>query len=86
MDINLESEQDSTIAETTNSIGSINSVSIKPSLTGSYQIDDELHKIIDLIIRDYIDAWYKTDISSKEDFSKTIRVTIYNAVRYVNSW
>jgi len=58
----------------------------KPALTGSYIIDDEIHKIIDLIMRDYIDVWYKNEISSRNDFRQTIRFTIHNIIRYLNSW
>jgi hypothetical protein len=29
----------------------------KPALTGSYLIDDELHQLIELILRDYVDVW-----------------------------
>jgi hypothetical protein len=87
MDSSIESiHESSNESELINSTGSVSSAMIKPSLTGSYLIDDELHKIIDLIIRDYVEVWYKADISNKEDFIKTIRVSIYNAVRYVNSW
>ena len=87
MDSSIESTHESSNeSELINSTGSVSSAMIKPSLTGSYLIDDELHKIIDLIIRDYVEAWYKTDISNKEEFIKTVRISIYNAVRYVNSW
>lgn len=55
----------------------------KPALTGSYLIDDEIHQLIELILRDYIDVWYKNEISSKEDFKQSIRLYIYNAVRYI---
>ncbi len=58
----------------------------KPALTGSYLIDDEIHKIIDLIMRDYIDIWYKNEISSRDDFRQTIRSAIHNAIRYIHSW
>lgn len=55
----------------------------KPALTGSYLIDDQIHQLIELILRDYIDVWYKNEISSKEDFKQSIRLYIYNAVRYI---
>jgi hypothetical protein len=55
----------------------------KPDLTGSYQIDDELHKIIELIIRDYIDVWYKNNISSRDQFPKNVKNAIYDAIRNV---
>lgn len=60
--------------------------SLKPSLTGSYLVDDEIHKIIELIMRDFIDVWYKNEISSKDDFRLTIRTIIYSSIRYVNYW
>lgn len=63
---------------------SISSLNIKPSLTGLYLVDDELHKIIDLIIRDFIDEWYKKEISNKEDFANYIRVLIYYSIRQIN--
>ena len=63
---------------------SINSLNIKPSLTGLYLVDDELHKLIDLIIRDFIDEWYKKEISNKEDFANYIRVLIYYSIRQIN--
>lgn len=65
--------------------GSLNGSYVKPSLTGSYLIDNELHKIIDYLIRDYVDGWYKSDISSKEEFTKILRAKIYNAIHYFNS-
>ena len=68
-----------------NSSGSLNLTFAKPSLTGSYLVDNELHKIIDFFIRDYIDEWYKAEISSKEEFIKILRSKIYTGIRYVNS-
>ncbi|CAF0922022.1 unnamed protein product [Brachionus calyciflorus] len=63
---------------------SINSLSIKPSLTGLYLVDDELHRIIDLIIRDFIDEWYKNEISGRDEFSNYIRNLIYYSIRQTN--
>jgi sorting nexin-13 len=57
---------------------------MKPSLTGSYMVDDELHMIIELFIRDYVDSWYKTNISSKDDFTQLVRLNVYNAIRHFN--
>lgn len=62
---------------------SLNS-NLKPSLTDSYLIDDEIHKIIELVIRDYVDSWYKTEISGKEDFSQLIRILIYNSIKQMH--
>ena len=39
-----------------------------------------------MVIRDYIDSWYKTTISSKEDFGQSVRVLIYNSIRNFNKW
>jgi hypothetical protein len=60
-----------------------NTKQLKPSLTGSYLIDEELHKIIDLFIRDYIEAWYSTEISIRQDFAQLIRSSMYSAIRHV---
>lgn len=59
-------------------------LNMKPSLTGSYMVDDELHMIIELFIRDYVDSWYKTNISSKDDFTQLVRLNVYNAIRHFN--
>ena len=37
-------------------------------------------------MRDFVESWYKAEISSKEDFTQTIKSTIHNAIRYVNLW
>lgn len=35
-------------------------------------------------MRDYVDSWYKTNISSREDFDQAVRVLIYNSIRNLN--
>lgn len=78
---------------------------IKPSLTGSYEIDEELHsvdaprlkkakslnnslslksQIIELVIRDYVDSWYKAQISSRDEFDQAVRALIYTSLRNLN--
>ena len=59
-------------------------LNLKPTLTDSYLVDDELHKIIELVIRDFIEAWYRPNISHNEEFSQSIRILIYNAIRQIN--
>ena len=49
----------------------------KPALTDSYLIDDEIHMIIDLIMRDYIDIWYKNAV---------IKITSFSFSMYSVSW
>lgn len=65
---------------------SIDPLSIKPSLSGVYLVDEELHKIIDLLIRDFVDYWFKANISKREDFSKHIRALIYFSIKQINHW
>ena len=57
----------------------------KPSLTGSYRIDDELHQIIELLLRDYCDYWYRENISNREEFIQALRIALFNAMRYASS-
>jgi hypothetical protein len=59
-------------------------LNLKPTLTDSYLVDDELHKVIELCIRDYLESWYKPQVSNKEDYVQSIRVLIYSAIRHVN--
>lgn len=37
-----------------------------------------------MIIRDYVDSWYKRHISDTEEFAQYVRWTIYNALRRLN--
>lgn len=42
-------------------------------ITNSNSIDDELNAVIDLIIHDFIESWYKTQISNKNEFCVEIK-------------
>jgi hypothetical protein len=57
---------------------------MKPNLTDSFLADEELHKIVELIIRYYVESWYKQNISNKEDFSYSVRVLIFSSIRQIN--
>ncbi|CAF1464793.1 unnamed protein product, partial [Didymodactylos carnosus] len=53
-------------------------------LTGSRVIDEPLYELIDYFVRDYIEIWYKTQISSDEDFIKDVRNGIYTTIQHLS--
>ncbi|CAF0850409.1 unnamed protein product [Adineta steineri] len=55
----------------------------RPSLTGISVIDDQLHESIELFIRDYVETWYKTQISSNELFIQDFKNGIYKTIRHL---
>ncbi|CAF3638893.1 unnamed protein product [Adineta steineri] len=53
-------------------------------LTGITDIDEPLYELIDLFVRDYIEIWYKTQISSDELFIKDVKNGIYITIRHLS--
>jgi hypothetical protein len=39
-----------------------------------------------LFLHDFIETWYKTNISSKNDFCQDIRLAVHNIIRYLTLW
>jgi len=52
-------------------------------LTGIPVIDEPLHEAIDLFTRDYIEIWYKTQISSDRTFIDDVKNGIYITIRHL---
>ncbi|UJR30126.1 hypothetical protein I4U23_017667 [Adineta vaga] len=55
----------------------------RPTLTGIPVIDEPLYEAIDLFIRDYVEIWYKTQISSDESFIHDFKNGIYITIRHL---
>jgi sorting nexin-13 len=52
-------------------------------LTGIPVIDEQLYETIDLFVRDYVEIWYKTQISSDESFIQDVKNGIYITIRHL---
>ncbi|CAF2909082.1 unnamed protein product [Rotaria sp. Silwood2] len=53
-------------------------------LTGITDIDEPLYELIDLFVRDYIEIWYKTQLSSEESFIDDVKNGIYTTIRHLS--
>ncbi|CAF0911503.1 unnamed protein product [Rotaria sordida] len=53
-------------------------------LTGISDIDEPLYQLIDLFVRDYIEIWYKTQLSSDESFIDDVKNGIYITIRHLS--
>ena len=53
-------------------------------LTGSAIIDETLHEMIDIIMRDYIHSWYDC-ISDDDEFIHELRKTIQETIVNLSS-
>lgn len=53
------------------------------SMTGSNEIDQVLHKILDYVFRDFIDSWYK-QLSTNKDFTNETRKTIEKVIANIS--
>ncbi|CAF4275166.1 unnamed protein product, partial [Rotaria socialis] len=53
-------------------------------LTGISDIDEPLYELVDLFVRDYIEIWYKTQISSDESFIDDVKSGIYTTIRHLS--
>ncbi|CAF1006302.1 unnamed protein product [Adineta ricciae] len=56
----------------------------RASLTGVSDIDEPLYELIDLFVRDYVEIWYKTQLSSDELFVEDVKNGIYTAIRHLS--
>jgi len=52
-------------------------------LTGIDEIDQSLFELIDLFVRDHVEIWYKTQISSDESFISDVKNGLYIAIRHL---
>ncbi|CAF3462425.1 unnamed protein product [Rotaria socialis] len=52
-------------------------------LTGIPVIDEPLSEAIDLFVRDYIEVWYKTQVSSDESFIRDVKNGIYITIQHL---
>ncbi|CAF5224303.1 unnamed protein product, partial [Rotaria magnacalcarata] len=52
-------------------------------LTGISVIDEPLSEAIDLFVRDYIEVWYKTQVSSDEAFIRDVKNGIYIVIQHL---
>ncbi|CAF1211873.1 unnamed protein product [Adineta ricciae] len=55
----------------------------RATLTGIPVIDEPLYDAIDLFIRDYVETWYKTGISSDQAFINDFKNGIYSTIRHL---
>ncbi|CAF1121477.1 unnamed protein product [Rotaria sp. Silwood1] len=53
------------------------------SLTGIPVIDEQLYEAIDLFVRDYVEVWYKTQLSSDESFIRDVKNGIYITIQHL---
>ncbi|CAF3037137.1 unnamed protein product [Rotaria sp. Silwood2] len=52
-------------------------------LTGIPVIDEPLYETIDLFVRDYVEVWYKTQLSSDESFIRDVKNGIYITIQHL---
>ncbi|CAF1171845.1 unnamed protein product [Rotaria sordida] len=53
-------------------------------LTGIPVIDEPLYEGIDLFVRDYVEVWYKTQLSSDESFIHDVKNGIYITIQHLS--
>ncbi|CAF4719162.1 unnamed protein product [Rotaria sp. Silwood1] len=70
--------------DSSSSLKSSNSSTQHVPLTGISDIDEPLYELIDLFVRDYIEIWYKTQLSSDESFINDVKNGIYTTIRHLS--